>query len=100
VTILGNIALIMIVLGLPIYLVIRFGWRGVFMGAFAMWVLGFLAGELQRAGEPKSESLGPAVWIVMGWLVSLIYCAIVLGARQVVHLILRKTKKPLGAHEG
>lgn len=99
-TVLGNISLIVVVLGLPVFLVIRLGWRGVFIGAFAMWVSAYLAGEIQRAGDPKSDSLGPAVWIVMGWLVGLVYCTFALGACQLVRYFLRKTKGPFEAPEG
>ena len=91
--VLRDILIFVLVFGLPAYIVLRAGWRGVIAGSLTMWCIGYLVGVLERAGEPKSESLGMAVWIVLGWLVSLVYCGAIYGARELFRFIRRKTGK-------
>ena len=73
-TALSEILLFVINLGLPIYLVVRWGWRGVIGGAFCMWVTVYLSGEIQRAGDPRSERFAMGVWLVAGLLFTFTYC--------------------------
>ena len=51
--------------GLPAYLVIRLGRRGIFLGMAAMWGIGTLALDLAEARHPN-ESGGIVLWIVGG----------------------------------
>jgi hypothetical protein len=83
-TVFRDIILFVIDLGLPIYLVARLGWRGVIAGAFCMWVTVYLSGEIQREGDPRADRFAMGVWIVVGLLFTIAYCAIVYGARQFV----------------
>ena len=78
-----DILLVVVVMGVPAYLVVRGGWRGLVVATPIPWISVFLAGEIQRAGDPGAERFGLAVWIVAGWLVSLVYCVTIYGLRQV-----------------
>ena len=79
---LRDILLTSVVMAVPAYLVVRAGWRGVVVAVPFMWISAFLAGEIQRAGDLAGERFGLAVWIVIGWLVSLAYCGLIYGVRQ------------------
>ena len=83
-TALGEILLFVINLGLPIYLVVRWGWRGVIGGAFCMWVSVYLSGEIQRAGNPGAERFAMGAWLIAGLLFTFAYCGIVYSMRQFV----------------
>ena len=86
-TTLRDIILSLAVLGLPIYLVVRGGWRGLVLAAPVMWILAYLAGEIQRAGDSTADRFGMAIWIVVGWAVSLAYCGVIYGFRQLTLLL-------------
>src|SRR5947209_10116178 len=81
-TTLRDILLVGVVMGVPAYLVVRAGWRGLMVAAPFMWLSALLAGEIQRTGGLAGERFGVAVWIVFGWLVSLGYCGIIYAVRQ------------------
>src|SRR5947207_10438712 len=71
---LRDILLMAAVMGIPAYLVVRAGWRGFVVAAPFMWVSALLAGEIQRTSDLAGERFGLAVWIAIGWLVSLACC--------------------------
>jgi hypothetical protein len=83
-TALCEILLFVINLCFPIYLVVRWGWRGVIGGAFCMWVTVYLSGEIQRAGDPGAERFAMGAWLIAGLLFTFAYCGIVYGTRQLV----------------
>lgn len=89
---LENPLMILVMFGLPAYVVFRLGWRGIFFGAPFIWGLGCLMAALEQIREPH-ESLAIAVWIVSGWLVGLVYCLLVLGVRQLARFIRQKIGK-------
>jgi len=65
-TTLRDILLGLVVLGLPVYLVMRGGWRGFLAAAPVMWITAYLSGEIQRLGDSAAERFGMAVWLVFG----------------------------------
>lgn len=81
-TILRDVLLTLVVMGVPAYLVIRGGWRGLVVAIPVMWISGYLAGEIQRAADPVAKRFAMAVWIVSGCVLSLAYCGLIYGARQ------------------
>src|SRR5438105_11357364 len=81
-TALRDILLTAVVMAIPAYLVVRAGWRGFVVGVPFMWISAFLAGEIQRTDDLAGERFGLAVWIMIGWLVSLAYCGLIYGVRQ------------------
>ena len=88
---LENPLMVLVMFGLPAYLVVRLGWRGIFFGAPFVWGFECLMGVLEQARDPH-ESLAIAVWIVAGWLVGLVYCFLVLGMRELARFVRRKTR--------
>ena len=81
-TILRDVLLTLVVMGVPAYLVIRGGWRGLVVAIPVMWISGYLTGEIQRAGDSVAERFGIAVLIVGGCTVSLAYCGLIYVLRQ------------------
>ncbi len=89
-TILRDVLLTLVVMGVPAYLVIRGGWRGLVVAIPVMWISGYLAGEIQRAADPVAERFSMAVWIVSGCVLSLASCGLIYGVRQLAlfwHLV-------------
>lgn len=79
-----DIALFIVSFGLPLYFVIRFGWRGVVVGAICMWVIVYASGAIQRASDPQAERFGMGMWLVIGLPFTVIYCDAAYGVRQFI----------------
>jgi len=87
-----NAVILAAMVGLPAYLVIRFGWRGIFFGAAVMWAIGYLPLHIEQVREPH-ESLGIAIWITTGWLCGLVYCLFIWTVLWLVRFIRKKTRR-------
>lgn len=79
---LADTALTLFAFVIPAYLVIRFKLVGVLTGALIFWLTLMIAGEVLSALDPERPRLLDALWLRLGWLAGLIYCASIYGARQ------------------
>ena len=76
-----NLLLLLVVLGLPAYLVIRAKRATVMLGAAAFWLLVPLCAETYRVINGSAWQRGAATggeeWLMEGWLVGLAYATLV-----------------------
>jgi hypothetical protein len=78
---------------LPAFVVAKFGWRGLIWGAVYMWISIYFSGVIQRYYYPQEERFGLGVWVVVGPIVTSVYCSICYCARQIALVALIKWRK-------
>jgi hypothetical protein len=80
---------------LPVWIVLRSDWRGIFFGAAIQWGLGVVAGWLSAASDPHRGFNLDALWLLIGLLFCLSFCFIVYAIKRGIGLIV---SKPAGGH--
>ena len=91
-----SILVLSVALILPIALVWRFERLGVFLGTLTAWGSLMLAGWLLAQFDPQGDE-GDNIWILFGWLPSLVYCYIIeitLGFKELHYLQPRRKALP------
>jgi hypothetical protein len=88
-----DILFLLLALGLPAYFVLREGWRGLIGGTLLMWCIGYLALSVPRGGDPRNEETTATLWVIGGWLISLVLCGGIYGAGELARRI-RGTPAP------
>ncbi|MFL6230191.1 MAG: hypothetical protein ACJ741_15575 [Pyrinomonadaceae bacterium] len=90
-----DIILTLIAFVVPAYLVVRFNLIGVLVGALIFWLTLIIAGEVLSALDPERGRLLDAVWLRAGYLASLIYCALIYGAKQLYSFWRAKSRRAI-----
>lgn len=79
----------------PVYCVLRWNLKGVFIGAVLFWIILLVAGLMLAALDPeRGSSVLDGVWLLIGWLAGLMYCFPTYGGKR-LFLYLRAR----GTHE-
>jgi hypothetical protein len=90
---LASIIFMILAFTVPIYLVFRFKGIGVVLGALFFWGDGIIVGQLLRVLDPaRDNGPGDMVWLLMGWLPSIIYAFILFGIKHLILWIISKRK--------
>ena len=95
ITILGEIVGIMsllLIYGTPFFLIIRLKWIGFLISFFIIWFGPLIIVDVLRVVDPQYKiGILPTeiaqlagLWLVGGWLPSLIFCGIVIGIQRLI----------------
>ena len=61
----------------PVLLVLRWGHRGVFLGAAFAWLIGIAAGDVLAALDPSRDTaMLDSIWVLFGWAGTLAYSSL------------------------
>jgi hypothetical protein len=66
---------------LPVWLVLRWDYRSIFVGAAFVWAMLILAGRLLNATVPDRGFNLDTLWILVGWLPCLVSCALLYAVK-------------------
>ena len=75
----------------PVPLILAFRWIGVALGVAVVWAALAIAGVWISSLDPKRDAaILDSIWLLFGWVAGLLYCLPILGLREfVMHLIRR-----------
>lgn len=69
---------------LPICFVLKWGWKGMILGALAVWISLILAGIVLAGLDPEREvAMLDTVWLFSGWIAGLGYSGIIYLVRMI-----------------
>ncbi|HXE54613.1 MAG TPA: hypothetical protein VN541_16450 [Tepidisphaeraceae bacterium] len=71
-----------VALVLPAWIVLRSGYTGIFFGALLHWGLLIVAGEVLAATVHDRGFNLDALWILFGWIPSLVFCGMLYAAKR------------------
>jgi hypothetical protein len=71
----------------PVYCVVRWNLRGVFLGAFLFWIILLIAGWF--LSFERGSSVLDSFWLLGGWAAGLFYCFLIYGFKK-FYFFLRK----------